>query len=120
LSVALSANSTYEIVVGLTGNGADANGVNFGINYSAAGATVEAGLQADVAGTGMRSRRISALNTATAQSFWTSSTDVSAVMQGVVTTGANAGNVTVQIKKGTSGTATVYKVGSYLKVTKIS
>lgn len=118
LSLPLSANSVYEFVAEITGNGADANGVKFGVNYSAAGATVEAGIYADVAGTGMRSRRINALNSATAQSFFTSSNDVAALIQGTITTGANAGNLTIQHLKGTSGTSTVY-VGSYLKVTKI-
>lgn len=118
MSVALSANSVYEFVANITGNGADSNGVKFGVNYSAAGATVEAGIFADVAGTGMRSRRINALNSATAQSFFTSSNDVAALIQGTITTGANAGNITIQHLKGTSGTSTIY-TGSYLKVTKI-
>lgn len=118
MSVALSVNSVYEFVANITGNGADSNGVKFGVNYSAAGATVEAGIYADVAGTGTRTRRINALNSATAQSFFTSSNDVAALIQGTITTGANAGNITIQHLKGTSGTATIY-VGSYLKVTKI-
>jgi hypothetical protein len=118
LSVALAANSVYEFVANITGNGADANGVKFGVNYSAAGATVEAGIYADVAGTGTRTRRINALNSATAQAFFTSSNDVAALIQGTITTGVNAGNVTIQHLKVTSGTSTIY-IGSYLKVTKI-
>ena len=118
LSVALSANSVYEFVANITGNGADSNGVKFGVNYSAAGATVEAGIYADVAGTGTRTRRINALGSATLQSFFTSANDVAALIQGTITTGANAGNITIQHLKGTSGTSTIY-IGSYLKVTKI-
>lgn len=118
LNVPLAANSVYEFVANLTGNGADSNGVKFGVNYSAAGATVEAGIYADVAGTGTRTRRINALGSATLQSFFTSSNDVAALIQGTITTGANAGNITIQHLKGTSGTSTIY-IGSFLKVTKI-
>lgn len=108
LSVPLLANSVYYFTASLTGNGADANGVRFGVNFSAAGASVEAGVIADTAGTGTRTRRINALNTATAQAFFTSVNDVYATIQGIVVTGVNPGNLTIQHLKVTSGTSTIY------------
>jgi hypothetical protein len=119
LTIPLTTNAVYQFTCNLTGNGADSNGVKFGVNYSVAGAAIEAGVYSEVAGTGVRSRRINALNSSTAQSFFTSNNDVAALINGRVTTGANAGNLTIQVLKGTSGTATIYQ-GSQCMVFRIS
>jgi hypothetical protein len=119
LSIALAANAMYQCRAGLTGNGADANGAKFAVNFSAAGAAVEMGIMADVAGTGMRSRRFNSFNTLQAQAFWTSATDVNALIDGYVITGANVGNFTIQYAKVTSGTLTVY-IGSYVSCVRVA
>jgi hypothetical protein len=107
LLVPLQANSVYKFRCFVTGNGADANGLKFGVNFSAAGASINAGVMCDTSGTQVRSRRINALNTATGQAFMTSATDVHGVIEGIIVTGANAGNMTIQVAKVTSGTATI-------------
>lgn len=62
--------------------------------------------------------RISALNTA-ASPFMTVNGDGGILIKGIITTGANAGNMTIKHLKVTSGTSTV-RINSFLKVAQIA
>jgi hypothetical protein len=121
LSIALEASTVYELEVWLSANtSADANGIQYAINYSAAGATIEAHLIGTFSGTAVRTDRLSAFNSASGNRYLqTSGQDGEIVIKGIVVTGANTGNLTVQHLKATSGTSTV-RINSFLKVKKIS
>lgn len=119
LSLALEASSVYEFESFLTVNSSDTNGNKYGVNFSSAGASVSAAIQApQTAGRYWVTGIITALNTATA-AYCTGATNINGglMIKGTLTTGANSGNLTVQHLKVTSGTSTVY-VGSYVKAIK--
>jgi hypothetical protein len=121
LSVALLPNAVYEFEARLSvTTSADTTGTKYAVQFSAAGATVEAGVAGTKTNTAaFNGDRISALNTATASNYLTTSAvDGTITIKGVLTTGANAGNLTVQHLKVTSGTSTV-RIGSVLKATRI-
>jgi hypothetical protein len=93
--------------------------MHFSVAYSAAGAT---GFLNYLSGsnTGTASYSVSALGAPTAPNYGSaSSTDFGIFIKGIVVTGVNTGNITVQIDNQTSGTATVY-IGSRLTVYKLS
>lgn len=120
LSVALTTNAVYEFEAVMScQTSAVTTGTAYGVNYSAAGASVEASISGSSTSTAMKNLRISALNSATALYLATSGQTGGIIIKGRVTTGANAGNLTIQHLKLTSGTSTVF-VGSFLKVTRIS
>ena len=119
LSVALDANSVYEFEAVLSTSTTNVTtGTAYGINYSAAGATIEAHITGSSTATATKTLRITSFNSATALFQATSNQTGGMVIKGTVTTGANAGNLTVQHLKITSGTSTVM-IGSILKATKI-
>lgn len=119
LSVALAINATYEFeAVMSVSTSAVTTGTAYGVNYSAAGAAVEAHITGASTSTAAKTLRISALNTATTLYLATSAQTGGVLIKGRVTTGANAGNFTVSHLKLTSGTSTVF-IGSFLKVTRI-
>jgi len=120
LSVALEANSVYEIDIKLTYESSSNAGLNTGVDFSAAGATIEAGEYGSRDGEVGKVARISAFNTSGAATAFIrlSSTIQTHEIKGIVRTGANAGNLTAQILKTTSGTATVY-VDSYIRANKV-
>jgi hypothetical protein len=119
LTLALLANTTYEFeAVLMVTTSADASGTKYAVNFSAAGATVEAAIVNPTSGTASRVERISAFgSTVVSTSLTTSGQSAGVIIKGTVTTGANAGNLTVQHLKQSSGTSTV-RVGSYLKATR--
>lgn len=119
LSVALEANTVYEINIKMTVESSSNAGLNTGVDFSAAGATIEAGeIGARDVEVG-KACRLNNFNTAHAASAWVrlSNTPQTHEIKGIVRTGANAGNLTAQILKVISGTATVY-VDSYIKAQK--
>lgn len=119
LSLPLAANRTYKIAAMLTATtSAVTTGIKYGVQFSAAGAAVEAGIiGSSSATTATTAERISALNTATTNAFLLGSAQSGTVwIVGTLTVGANAGNVTIQHLKVTSGTSTV-KVNSFLEAT---
>lgn len=120
LSVALTTNAVYEFEAVMTGSTtAVTTGTGYGVQYSVAGGAVEAFITASSTSTATKTLRISALNTS-AQAFLTTSAQTGGILiKGRVTTGANAGNLTIQHLKVTSGTSTIF-IGSFLKVTRIS
>ncbi len=119
LTSALIANSTYEFEAYLTIlTSADTDGTGYAVQFSAALATIEAGQFGSTVVAGVRGSRINAFNTSTPTHLTTANQQGVVLIKGIVWTGANAGNLTIQHKKFVSGTSTVY-IGSFLKVTKI-
>lgn len=119
LSNALVANATYEFEAVLSvSTSAVTTGTAYGVNFSAAGATVEASITGSSTSTASKTLRINALNTATLLFLATSAQTGGIVIKGIVTTGANAGNFTIKHLKLTSGTSTVF-INSYLKTVRI-
>jgi hypothetical protein len=120
LSVALTTNAVYEFEAVLSvSTTAVTTGTEYGVNYSAAGATVEAQVKGSLTSASDQTVRLNALNTATVAYLTTSAQTGGILIKGIITTGANAGNLTIQHLKVTSGTSTVF-INSYLKVTRIS
>jgi len=119
LSQALLANSIYEFEAVLeTSTTAVTTGIGYGVNYSAAGASIESQITGSSTATATKTLRINAFNTA-ATAFLTGSAQTGGILiKGVIATGANAGNLTIMHRKETSGTSTVF-INSFLKVTKL-
>ena len=114
------ANSKYEIeAVLFVGTSAVTTGCKYGIQFSAAGAAAYVVYTGAVSATTGATTSTNALNTACATAFLTTSGSLGMVMiKGFVITGANAGNITIQHLKVTSGVSSV-KVGSMLKCRKV-
>ena len=118
LSAALLANSTYEFEAVLMVASSSTAGNGYGINFSAAGATIEAQISGTLAAATQKTLRFNALNTGQTP-FVTVAANGGIVIKGIITTGANAGNLTVSHLKVTSGTSTVY-INSFLRAVKIA
>lgn len=113
LSVALKANTVYEFEAVLMTQSSSTAGNQYAVNYSAAGASIEAQISGTLAAATSRSDRISALNTATVAYNVVAAVGAMRI-QGIVTTGANPGNLVIRHLKVTSGTSTIF-INSYLK-----
>lgn len=119
LSVPLAINARYDFEAVMTvSTSAVTTGTAYGVNYSVAGGAVEALITGSSTSTATKTLRINALNSATSLYLATSAQTGGILIKGRVTTGANAGNLTIQHLKLTSGTSTVF-IGSFLKVTRI-
>lgn len=120
LSIALLANSVYKFKAVLSvGTSAVTTGTEYGVNFSAAGATVEAHITGSYTSAAAKEERISALNSPS-NAFLTTSGQTGGIdIQGIIVTGANPGNLTIRHLKVTSGTSTVY-INSFLEVIKIA
>lgn len=122
LSVALAASATYTFDATLTvSTSAVTTGTKYAVQFSAAGASVEAQFWCSLTATASAiSERVNALNTATTTACLTTSAQSGAVLlKGVLVTGVNTGNLTIQHLKVTSGTSTVF-INSFLKATRIA
>ena len=120
LTAPLIANAVYEFEAVLSvSTSAVTTGTAYGVNYSAAGASIESQITGASTATASKTLRISAFNSATALYLATSGQTGGVIIKGTVTTGANAGNLTIQHLKLTSGTSTVF-INSSLKVTRIN
>jgi len=117
LSLALLANSVYEFEGCLTVQSSSTAGNGYGVNFSAAGAAVEAQIGGTLAAATQMTKRINALNTS-AQAFVTVAATGGVRIKGIMTIGANPGNLTVSHLKVTSGTSTVF-INSFLTARKI-
>ena len=117
LSVALLPNATYEFEAVLSVQSSSNTGITYAVNYSAAGATVEAQISGTLTATTKRSDRINALNVST-PAYVTVAATGGITIKGVIVTGANAGNLTISNAKTTSGTATTF-INSLVKATRI-
>jgi hypothetical protein len=114
LTFAASANSVYGFSVYLGGQSSSTAGVQVNIHYNAAGATGSMtinGHTTSVAATGT----FQILDTTTTNFWTTATTNLGIWCVGTIVTGANAGTISVQIKKNTSGSATVL-IGSSLTI----
>lgn len=119
LSVALVANAVYEFEADLmVSTSAVTTGTGYGVNFSAAGATVESQITGALTSTAVKNLRINALATAATPYLTTSGQTGGIIIKGTVATGANAGNFTIQHRKETSGTSTVF-INSTLRVIRI-
>jgi len=119
LQQSLLANSVFEYeAVLITGVSAVTTGTGYGVNYSAAGASIEGLISGSVTTTAQRTLRLNALNTASAGWMTTSGQTGGIFIRGTIITGANAGDLTIQHLKTTSGTSTVF-INSFLKTTRI-
>lgn len=119
LTSTLAINSVYEFEAVLSvSTSAVTTGTQYGVNYSVAGGAIEAQITGALTSTASKTLRITALNTATSAFLTTSAQTGGVIIKGIITTGANAGNLTIQHLKITSGTSTVF-INSFLKVTKI-
>ena len=117
LAVPLLANSTYEFEAILSVASSSTAGNQYAMQFSAALATIEAQISGTLAAATSRADRISVFNTATV-AYCIVAAAGAIRMQGIVTTGANAGNLTVRHLKVTSGTSTI-RARSYLKALKL-
>ncbi len=118
LSIPLLANSVYEFEAILSVASSSTAGNQYGVNFSAAGATVEAQISGTLAAATCRADRVSVLNTATVAYVVVAAAGAIRI-QGIITTGANVGNLTIKHLKVTSGTSTV-QTNSYVKAFKVA
>lgn len=119
LSNALVANATYEFTAVLSvSTTAVTTGTGYGVNFSAAGATVECHINGSLTNATNRSIRVTALNTSSSGWLTTSAQTGGILIKGIVITTTNAGNFTISHLKVTSGTSTVF-TQSYLITTRI-
>lgn len=119
LSHAATANKAYLVQVFLRVQQSTANGMQFALAYSAAGATGHhMWTAATTSGTGITVEN--ALGTAEATTLVRfATTDAPVVGAAAVAIGANTGNITVQVKAVTSGTVSIF-IGSYMIVTQLN
>lgn len=121
LGLPLLANATYEFEAMLLAQSSNTSGNKYGVQYSVSGATVaatiigESGLnvQYDLDG-----EVITALNTPNLLAYWHTGITFPVLLKGLIITGANAGNLTIQHLKAINGTSTVL-INSFLKVRRI-
>lgn len=119
LTFSALANSKYEVESVLVGQCTGAAGTFFAVSFSAAGATGSF-LVGGSAATNTVVSTGNLIGTATTTVHWTSATtDECVLIKSIVIIGANAGNITVDVKKSTSGTVTI-KAGSMMKIRKLT
>ena len=121
LSILLVNNAVYEFEANLLTASTTNDGVKYGINYSSTGAAVFATITGTMTlGVGATGELV-ALNPTASPVFCISSSITAGgiLIKGTMTTGANAGTVTIQQLKVVSGTASCFS-GSFFKVTRIS
>ena len=111
LSHAAAINTLYEVDCVLKVQSTDTNMMKFALACSAAGSTGYFSIVADIA-----SMAGNILGSAGANVVSVATSDRMIYIKGIVTTVGSTGNITVQVLKNTSGTATVY-IGSRMTVT---
>jgi len=120
LVIPLVANALYEFEAVLSvQTSAVTTGTAYGVNFSAAGAQVEAIITGSSTSTATKTLRINVFNLPTALYLATSNQTGGILIKGTIITGANPGDLSIQHLKLTSGTSTVF-IGSPLKVTRIN
>lgn len=119
LTQTLIANASYEVECMLSvSTTAVITGTGYAIQFSAAGATIEGLISGSLIITACKVLRLNAFNTSMQPWLTTSAQTGGVIIKCVVTTGANAGILSVRHLKVTSGTSTVF-IGSYMKITRI-
>jgi hypothetical protein len=111
---------SYEIeAVLLCTTTAVTTGTKYGVQFSAAGASCAVIVSGAATSTTGAITSLNALATGSATAFLTTASQTGMVaIKGTVVVGANAGNITVQHLKVTSGTSTI-KVGSVLRARRL-
>jgi len=117
LSLDLTANSVYEVQAYLSVASSSTAGNGYALQFSGAGASVEGQITGTLAAATQKTVRLSTFGTST--TFVTVASNGGIAITAIVTTGANAGALTVQHLKVTSGTATVY-TNSFIKAVKLA
>jgi len=116
----LLANSQYEFEAVLSvSTSAVTTGTAYGVNFSAAGASIEANISGASTSTATKTLRINSFNAATSLYLATSGQTGGVIIKGAIVTGGNAGNLSIQHLKLGTGTSTVF-IGSSLKVTRVN
>lgn len=119
LSIPLAPNAVYEIEAALSLlTSADTTGQKFGVQFSAAGASIEGQAIGSLTNAAAQSERIAALNTGGLAYLTTSAQAGQVLIKGLLTVGATPGNLTIQGLKVTSGTLTV-RINSFLRAKRI-
>lgn len=118
LTFATVANAVYMFSASLSTASGDVNGIEVGVQHSGAGASIEAIATGSTTAAAGTTARISALNTAS-PAFNTVNGNGGVYIEGILTVGATPGNLTIQLLKVTSGTATV-RINSFLDVKRIA
>jgi len=108
ISEALEANSTYEVEIVAMYGSSNAAGTSWQLNWSGSGATIGGWLN-------NTTTQVTAFNT----SYTGTATSSNAMgsVKAILVTGGNAGTLTLNFLKLTSGTATIF-ANSYMKCTK--
>jgi hypothetical protein len=120
LTAALLANTVYEFEAVLEIQSSSGAGMRLGVNFSAAGAAAEHYWGGAQTASAANQAVGVALGTTPTQAWAAVATTPVVVWgKGIIRVGANAGNLTVQQQKVTSGTASVF-TGSSLKTRKVS
>ncbi len=119
LVIPLLANSVYEFdVVMSVGVTAVATGVQYGVNYSVPGATVEAIITGPATTGAAKSKRINELTVPTEAFLVEANLQGGTRITGSIITGPNAGNLSIKHLKVTSGLSVIF-ANSYARVTRI-
>lgn len=122
LSLPLTINATYEFEAVLSAQSSTVAGTDYGVNFSAAGASLEAGIFGSRAAsaTSVIGERLHTFNAVNGDAvFLSQGIAIGPVLiKGIIATGANSGNLTIQHLKVTSGTSTVF-INSFLKVRRV-
>jgi hypothetical protein len=119
LSVAVSANSVYEFEAVLVMNNTAAGGSKFAVGGPAAALPYAVYWGETATGTGAISAT-NALSTLDATAFGTTAAvNHIVIVKGTMTTGANAGNLTIQQARVTGGSTATVRKGSVLKLRKV-
>lgn len=122
LTASLAANTYYEFEAVLSVYSSNDLGTKYGLHFTSYGASIEASINGASTATIAKSIRINAFDAA-AGTYLTSSisganTSGGILIKGIIITSTNAGSITIQHQKQTSGTSTIY-ANSFLKVTKV-
>jgi hypothetical protein len=116
LTFAATANTKYEFDALLLFQTGSASGVQVSVAFSGAGASSSFMAIGNGGSSGFVSNAASGLGTGLGTFGTASATYITVNIKGHLIVGANAGNLTIQMARLTSGTTTVY-VGSRLTVT---
>lgn len=116
LTCNLIANARYEFKATMTvSTSAVTTGTGYGVQFTGAGATIEAQITGSSTSTATKTLRINSFNTSAQAWLTTSGQTGGVVIEGEITTGANPGTLSIRHLKVTSGTSTVF-AGSVLRI----
>lgn len=117
LSIAVAANKKYKVVCVLNITSATTNGMKFTMSAPAA-ATVQQIVIAGPAASAAtpRIQRITAFGTLNTTALMTSASNSGCTITGFFSTGANAGNVKLQVAAATNGDTMTISIGSTMEI----